>query len=428
MNEIDFGGFWAIRTNVIPKTLGMWLLENYDYYGSFLNLSNHRILEFTKEDVHATLRLPMGPKKVVEGKTCDSCEKYNALLGSWSLRGRDEIRKMHNGILDQGNHGDEFKRDFVIYVVSTCIKGNQNGDAYIKIMKSLGNVGDIINFNWCEYMISTLSATVFEWRSDPARLFKGPQIFLMEHVNWVIHQHSQLHLSKAINKLITIPVEGSSVEIPGVSVEVLFEYGVEEDDLKFWLNREEMMSMAGATEHLECILLDAWCALMNKEELKRNPDAPKRMFFSHNVFKAVDDETTLSTKFKAFIQVINFEKQRCNWLKFKEMDLVFFVILRKEHYFLLCFDMVRGKMSIIDNRILKTTVEEKYEDCHQLWLIIFISIFIGPCICDHEQYLRLLRPMYYARILMHPINKLRMIVSETVKKFFQQEQQSRNAT
>ena len=64
--------------NIIPKRLGIWLLENYDYCGSFLNLPNRKILEFTKEDVHAILALTMGPKKAVEGKSYDSCEKYNA--------------------------------------------------------------------------------------------------------------------------------------------------------------------------------------------------------------------------------------------------------------------------------------------------------------------------------------------------------------
>ena len=54
---------------------------------------------------------------------------------------------------------------------------------------------------------------------------------------------------------------------------------------------------------------------------------------------------------------------------------VFFAILRKEHYFLLCFDMVSGKMSIIDNRILKTTVEEKYEDCHHI--MVRVSLFVN---------------------------------------------------
>ncbi|KAJ8447704.1 hypothetical protein Cgig2_031758 [Carnegiea gigantea] len=248
VNEIGFGGFWAIRTNVISKSLGMWLLENYDYCDGFLNLLNHRILEFTKEDVHTILGLPMGPKKVMEGKTCDSCEKYIALLGSWRRRwgissGAPKIGKMHDGILDRGDHGDEFKKDFVIYV---------------------------------------------------------------EHVNLVIHKHGQLHLSKVINKLITIPVEGSSVSIPGM-----------------WLHT--IMNLKVAIE-FKLIILH-----MQKGRL----------------LKAVDDEMTLSAKFKAFIQ---------------------------------------------------------------------------------EQYLRLLRPIYCAQILMHPIYKLRMTVSETAKKFFQQEQQSRKAT
>ncbi|KAJ8438343.1 hypothetical protein Cgig2_013391 [Carnegiea gigantea] len=241
VNEIGFGGFWAIRTNAILKSLGMWLLENYDYCGSFLNLSNHKILEFTKKDVHATLGLPMSPKKVVEGKTCDSCEKYNALLGSWRRRwdissGAPKIGKMLDGILDRGDHDDEFKRDF-------------------------------------------------------------------EHVTWVIHKHGQLHLSKAINKLITIPVKGLSVSMPGVDVAAHY----------------------------------------------HEPESCNRIQVDQPLHakKAVDDETTLSAKFKAFIQ---------------------------------------------------------------------------------EQYLRLLRPMYCARVLMHPINKLRMTMSETAKKFFQQEQQSRKTS
>ena len=62
---------------------------------------------------------------------------------------------------------------------------------------------------------------------------------MQEHINWIIHTHGQLckasgvtqmHceqflknstirlLSKVINKLITIPIEGSSVSIPGVSI------------------------------------------------------------------------------------------------------------------------------------------------------------------------------------------------------------------
>ncbi|KAJ8422920.1 hypothetical protein Cgig2_010430 [Carnegiea gigantea] len=38
VNDICFGGFWAISTTVIPKRLGIWLLENYDDCAGFLKL------------------------------------------------------------------------------------------------------------------------------------------------------------------------------------------------------------------------------------------------------------------------------------------------------------------------------------------------------------------------------------------------------
>ena len=37
-------------------------------------------------NVHATFGLPTEHKNVVEGKSYDSYEKYNVLMGSWSRR------------------------------------------------------------------------------------------------------------------------------------------------------------------------------------------------------------------------------------------------------------------------------------------------------------------------------------------------------
>ncbi|KAJ8449512.1 hypothetical protein Cgig2_002309 [Carnegiea gigantea] len=285
VNKIGFGGFGAIRANVIAKSLGM-------------------ILEFTKEDVHATLGLPMGPKKVVEGKTCDSCEKYNALLGSWRRRwgissGAPKIRKMRDGMLDRGNHGDEFKRDFAIYV---------------------------------------------------------------EHVNWVIHKHDQLHLSKAINKSITIPIEGSSVSIPGVDMAAYYHEPESCDRIQVDHPSHAKGKIVGETNHTG--------------KYHKGIERPRREI-KKLPYKAVDDETTLSAKFKAFIQVDNFHKYMYKTLHLRSR-----------------------KIKEFDIEYLELPWQDEV----------------------NEQYLRLLRPMYCARILMHPINKLRMTVSETVKKFFQQEQ------
>ncbi|KAJ8451444.1 hypothetical protein Cgig2_017835 [Carnegiea gigantea] len=54
-----FGGILSIRTKLIPKSLGRWLLEKYDPWDNSLSLPNGKLL-IDEEDVHATLGLPMG--------------------------------------------------------------------------------------------------------------------------------------------------------------------------------------------------------------------------------------------------------------------------------------------------------------------------------------------------------------------------------
>jgi len=53
-------------------------------------------------------------------------------LDSWRKRwgissGAPKIGKMHDGILDRGDHGDEFKSDFVVYVFLRISRGIKMG-------------------------------------------------------------------------------------------------------------------------------------------------------------------------------------------------------------------------------------------------------------------------------------------------------------
>jgi len=108
-------------------------------------------LECTKDDVHATLGLPIGPKKVVGRKSYD-CEKYNALLDSCNRRwdkssGALKIGKMRERILI----GVIMMMNSIWILISTCIKGNYIGHFFfkdlevfvLKIWKALGNVANI---------------------------------------------------------------------------------------------------------------------------------------------------------------------------------------------------------------------------------------------------------------------------------------------
>ncbi|KAJ8443038.1 LOW QUALITY PROTEIN: hypothetical protein Cgig2_030241 [Carnegiea gigantea] len=51
---------------------------------------------------------------------------------------------MVDQILQRGDHGEECKRDFVLYIISTYIIGSMNGDCFFRILKSLVDVNQIV--------------------------------------------------------------------------------------------------------------------------------------------------------------------------------------------------------------------------------------------------------------------------------------------
>ncbi|KAJ8426863.1 hypothetical protein Cgig2_008658 [Carnegiea gigantea] len=165
--ETGFGGFLSVRTSTIPKDLATWLLQKFDPTSYTLKLSDNRVLEITEADVHATLALPMGQLEVQRIR--------------WNLgrTGSPKVGKMVDRILDRGDHGDEFKRDFVLYIISTCIIGSMNGDCFFRILNSLVDVNQIVEYNWCAFLLQCLNDTVVEWKQNRTRYFRGPLLFLM---------------------------------------------------------------------------------------------------------------------------------------------------------------------------------------------------------------------------------------------------------
>ncbi|KAJ8425783.1 hypothetical protein Cgig2_020921 [Carnegiea gigantea] len=109
--------------------------------GNTLKLSDSRILKITKKDVHATLALSMGPLDVQRTR--------------WNLEriGTPKVGTMVEQILQRGNHGEEFKRDFVLYIISICIIESMNGYHFFRILKLLVDVYQIASYNWCAFLL-----------------------------------------------------------------------------------------------------------------------------------------------------------------------------------------------------------------------------------------------------------------------------------
>ncbi|KAJ8433176.1 hypothetical protein Cgig2_023820 [Carnegiea gigantea] len=125
--ETGFGGSLSIRMLTIPKHLAPWLLEIFDLANNTLKLSNNIMLETIKEHVHATLPFLMGPLEVQVASTCEPKNEYTKVLNQYGTRwnlgrsGTPTVGKIVEQILEGGDHEEEIKRDFVLYMILTFI-------------------------------------------------------------------------------------------------------------------------------------------------------------------------------------------------------------------------------------------------------------------------------------------------------------------
>ena len=121
------------------RQLSKYLAQQYDYCSTTLLLHNKKKLVLNEKDVLATLNIPCGNTPVVEAKGDKDTPEYEQLLKtwreSWNLKvGSPITQQMGEELLKRGDFEDEFKRDFVVFVVFSMIKGHQNRKANYEIL------------------------------------------------------------------------------------------------------------------------------------------------------------------------------------------------------------------------------------------------------------------------------------------------------
>ncbi|KAJ8426238.1 hypothetical protein Cgig2_018523 [Carnegiea gigantea] len=116
--------------DIIPEKMVVWLVRNFDTCSCSLPLANGR-MRATDCDVHVMLGLPMGRLEVVESENeIDMTVEFRNLLNCWkqqwlerhSILKCEELVDMIQGQVDRGK---DFKRNFVIFVVSIWLRGGK---------------------------------------------------------------------------------------------------------------------------------------------------------------------------------------------------------------------------------------------------------------------------------------------------------------
>ncbi|KAJ8430881.1 hypothetical protein Cgig2_011344 [Carnegiea gigantea] len=97
-------------------------------------------LRIIEKYVYLTMGFPRGCKPVKEGKKSDKGD-YKQVLDEWKDQLRGALPKPHQVLAQMRNQrqgADHFKRNFVVYVVFTLVKGQQNvpsGSCLVQEMK-----------------------------------------------------------------------------------------------------------------------------------------------------------------------------------------------------------------------------------------------------------------------------------------------------
>ncbi|KAK9705619.1 hypothetical protein RND81_07G071300 [Saponaria officinalis] len=195
IEEIGFGGVYWLRVNQIPMQLGYWLLSNYEPAKNCLILPGGKELHLRAADVHATLGFPMGSKEVQLAKSLNDSDDFSRFYNTWRDRfqpasGLVSTKTLVHHLVDQEDGGNLFKINWVVLVVSLLIQNTQTPNANFHVLKSLMSVDEIPQYNWCEFVLTSLRTCQKSWVNTNRKGYvTGPLLFLMlVYVDRVVHE------------------------------------------------------------------------------------------------------------------------------------------------------------------------------------------------------------------------------------------------
>ncbi|CAI9099781.1 OLC1v1036651C1 [Oldenlandia corymbosa var. corymbosa] len=185
IRDMGFGALLDLKIENIPTTLCTFLANNFQTGARQVLLNGNNVLDIKQEDVVVVLDLPRGPKPVEEFKQNDFAiiehaemvDAFKKRMGYSNkfLPTRSTAAQL---IASRKDYGDDFKRDILVFVVSTFLHENTASRITMNILKSLVNMNEVTEYNWCEYVIEALVKGCKSHHDGKA--FTGPITFFLD--------------------------------------------------------------------------------------------------------------------------------------------------------------------------------------------------------------------------------------------------------
>ncbi|KAK9668806.1 hypothetical protein RND81_13G088200, partial [Saponaria officinalis] len=167
VREMGFGGLLDLKITFIPQGIVEWLLRDFQHTSLMFKANKIEFL-LSKDDVHDIFQLPRVGEKVEliptgnSNKTCDT----DLLKTEWRKRFGLENKSR---LMSCEDAGDEFKKMFVLYTMSVFLAPTSNYTLDFKLLKTVEDVSNIRNRDWCMYVFEQLVGSVRVFKAGGGR-------------------------------------------------------------------------------------------------------------------------------------------------------------------------------------------------------------------------------------------------------------------
>ncbi|CAA0831252.1 Unknown protein [Striga hermonthica] len=185
VRDMGFGRLLELTITMTPAKMGHWLVENFNHMDRKLKLYGGEKIHVKEDDVYVVLGLPRGTIEITNKKKKTESELLKEWVRLYNVSKPANITAMR--VLDMIQNCDRsddwFKRNFVVLMVTCLFESTSNGMANLRIIHLLSDLSNVMNMNWCSYMIRCLVCTKKSWNDNRGRKnFTGPLLFLTEFV------------------------------------------------------------------------------------------------------------------------------------------------------------------------------------------------------------------------------------------------------
>ncbi|KAK9672918.1 hypothetical protein RND81_12G134800 [Saponaria officinalis] len=199
IQEMGFEGILKLKTDKVPGQLAYWLVKKFNPFDSSLMGGQLKIRD---EDIHLAIGIPNGKKVVVQASKKDESDEYRQSLSRWQSQFNGSMitkNDVLSRMTDQKEGGDDFKRNFIVYIVCTFLAGVKGVTPSLRVLKCLDDVTIIPELNWCRFTREAMVNNTIKWQKEcekgaQEKLFKGPIMILVF-----------IYLDRVVFKLRSVP-------------------------------------------------------------------------------------------------------------------------------------------------------------------------------------------------------------------------------